>query len=201
MLLTSNLKFLSSTYLSIKSQWNVGCLTVSLSVLDPMLISSLLAQSCLTSHSNSHHLYCCFNSLYCCLYNDLCNSCLISHHMFYLFTIFLETAPFECAYLLGFLCLPIWDFYFWHHVMLLVVMKITLIYACIHSYYLYLCYHYILIYYMHVFYKYTMVMPSDAIYARYQLVTWVLPMIGSLCTLFTQCCMLVHTYVYIYIYI
>ena len=42
-LLTSNLKFLHSTYMSVKLQSNVGCLNVGLPILAPAFVSLLLA--------------------------------------------------------------------------------------------------------------------------------------------------------------
>ena len=96
----------------------------------------------------------------------------------YFFAILLETASFESAYLLCCLCLPSPLFYFWHYIMLLALVKITLMDVCIHIYCACLCYYDILLCYIHMWYISQVVVHSDGLYTGCWLVTLVLSMTG-----------------------
>ena len=98
MLFTSNLQFLSSVYLSIALQSNVGCCNVGLLVLVPCLLA-LLQPQIYFPHSQTHG----FHGLCCCLCHVLCYSFLFSCHtlLYYLFLFYWHCLVCVCLFLMS----------------------------------------------------------------------------------------------------
>ena len=144
MFFTSCLKFLCSAYLSFALLSNVGYFMMGLLILDPTfsaLAVPAIAVVCIATHAALATAFVMYLLVFVCL--PFCCLVWLIFVLFFwvcicdtLFVYCLDLLRLPVLSLPSVLCfsLPLWDFYSWHHVVYLTLVKITLMYASIYIY-------------------------------------------------------------------